>query len=234
VSALSIGDQVVATTEDHPFWSETRHRWESAGRLRPGDLVAHAGGSRARVRGHIAGPPRWATAYNLSVEHPHTFHVSDRRFLVHNTCKIPRRPRRGETKGGPGRWMNDPQGGRNMRSRHARYEVQVTDKPRSARGYYVNRDGNSVQFDGYSRAGVLIEAKFWMDGGRAHRLLTAQSYSFGSRILKQARDQVTAANGTRVEWRVAGADVAKQLADLFKKNGIDIEVVHRPPWKSLQ
>jgi RHS repeat-associated protein len=86
---LVIGDEVISTTEDHPFWSVTDHRFERADELEPGELVLSAAGAVIEVSGVAAGSTRTALAYNLAVEDIHTFHVGASKVLVHNTCGLP-------------------------------------------------------------------------------------------------------------------------------------------------
>lgn len=59
---------VIATTEDHPFWSVTDQRFERADELSPGERVLGADGRVITVSGLKLGTAREAVAYNLSVE----------------------------------------------------------------------------------------------------------------------------------------------------------------------
>ena len=85
---LSIGDEVVTTTEDHPFWNATDQAWERADQLDPGDRVLSSGGELFEVGGVDVGSARVDSAYNLTVSGIHTFFVlvGDAAILVHNTC----------------------------------------------------------------------------------------------------------------------------------------------------
>jgi hypothetical protein len=81
------GGQRVTTTEDHPYWSTTRHEWQEAQQLRPGDRLLTPTGSAKRA---VVGID-WATshrgpAYNLTVADTHTYYVlaGDTPVLVHN------------------------------------------------------------------------------------------------------------------------------------------------------
>jgi hypothetical protein len=85
---LVIGDEVISTTEDHPFWSVTDHRFERAEEFQPGELVLLAAGEVIEVSGVAAGSGRAVLAYNLAVEDIHTFHVGVTQVLVHNTCDL--------------------------------------------------------------------------------------------------------------------------------------------------
>ncbi|MFN8074620.1 MAG: polymorphic toxin-type HINT domain-containing protein [Kineosporiaceae bacterium] len=80
---------VLTTTADHPFWSVTDRRFERADELDADEEVLTASGARVGVRGlRPATEPR-GTAYNLSVEGIHTYHVGTDRVLVHNSCRPP-------------------------------------------------------------------------------------------------------------------------------------------------
>ncbi|MGV8885411.1 MAG: polymorphic toxin-type HINT domain-containing protein [Microbacteriaceae bacterium] len=85
---VTVGDEVIATTEDHPFWSATDSRFEPAIELSVGELVLAADGSLLPVQSLRIESGRSTSAYNLAVADIHTFHVGSSRVLVHNTCPI--------------------------------------------------------------------------------------------------------------------------------------------------
>ncbi|WP_035919665.1 polymorphic toxin-type HINT domain-containing protein, partial [Knoellia sinensis] len=85
---LKLDGEVIATTEDHPFWSVTEQRFERADELGPGEQVLAADGRALDVVGLALASTRQALAYNLTVEGIHTYHVGDSEALVHNTCRI--------------------------------------------------------------------------------------------------------------------------------------------------
>lgn len=80
--------KIIATTEDHPFWSVTDQRFERADHLANGEFVLTADNQVVEVLGLKDSTRRRAIAYNLSVQGVHTFHVGEHELLVHNTCKI--------------------------------------------------------------------------------------------------------------------------------------------------
>ncbi|MGG5259334.1 GH-E family nuclease [Phycicoccus avicenniae] len=82
---LGVDGEVVTTTEDHPFWSETDQAFEDAQDLAPGEKVLTADGRRLTVSGLKDGTQHLALAYNLTVEGVHTYHVGRNAILVHNT-----------------------------------------------------------------------------------------------------------------------------------------------------
>ncbi|MDV8147433.1 polymorphic toxin-type HINT domain-containing protein [Arthrobacter sp. B10-11] len=85
---LVVDDQVITTTEDHPFWSVTDQSFERADQLESGEEVLGADGRTIKVSRLELGTARQAIAYNLEVEGIHTYHVGHDEILVHNTCKV--------------------------------------------------------------------------------------------------------------------------------------------------
>ncbi|MFF1817270.1 polymorphic toxin-type HINT domain-containing protein [Kribbella sp. NPDC058245] len=83
---LEVGGQHITTTEDHPFWNATDGRFEPVAELDSGDRLQAADGRRFTIQGLVPRSTRSATAYNLSVEGVHTYHVGDAELLVHNSC----------------------------------------------------------------------------------------------------------------------------------------------------
>ena len=85
---LGIDGEVVATTEDHPFWNHSDQAWQEAEDLDFGDLVLTADGELLAVDGLKPFTERQGTAYNLTVADIHTFFVvvGEDEVLVHNVC----------------------------------------------------------------------------------------------------------------------------------------------------
>jgi RHS repeat-associated protein len=83
---LTVGGRRLATTEDHPFWDVTDHRWERADELDRGDSLRTPDGRIARVDGFSLRHGHRATAYNLTVNNLHTYYVLAGKtpVLVHN------------------------------------------------------------------------------------------------------------------------------------------------------
>lgn len=88
VTDLVVDGEVITTTEDHPFWSDTDQRFERADALSAGEKVLGADGRMVTVSGPKVGTTREALAYNLTVAGIHTYHVGRSEILVHNTCSI--------------------------------------------------------------------------------------------------------------------------------------------------
>ncbi|MFJ9461667.1 polymorphic toxin-type HINT domain-containing protein [Kitasatospora sp. NPDC101447] len=76
----------LTSTQHHPFWNETTHRWVDASELRPGDEVRTADGRMLTiltVRNYESAPK---AAYDLTVADLHTYYVlaGSTPILVHN------------------------------------------------------------------------------------------------------------------------------------------------------
>ena len=88
---LTIDEEIIETTEDHPFWVEGQG-WTSAKLLQPGDVVRLKDGSTQCVDDiEIVELPEgeYVAVYNFEVADFHTYFVSDYDILVHNKCKKP-------------------------------------------------------------------------------------------------------------------------------------------------
>lgn len=93
---LKIDDDIVITTEDHPFWNATDVEWPQAQDVVIGDLVRTADGELVTVDGLELRSARRAAAFNLTVDRIHTYFVAvgEDEVLVHNVCDL-----------GRGKWM---------------------------------------------------------------------------------------------------------------------------------
>jgi guanyl-specific ribonuclease Sa len=78
---------IIHTTQNHPFWDVTSHKWTEAGKLRPGDQLRSSTTNHIHV---VAVLPliKPRTMLNLTVADIHTYYVmaGDTQVLVHNTC----------------------------------------------------------------------------------------------------------------------------------------------------
>ncbi|MBE1874807.1 RHS repeat-associated core domain-containing protein, partial [Myceligenerans pegani] len=84
---FEVDDELIVTTEDHPFWSVTNQTWEGAQSLDSGELVLGADGGTLRVSRPVDfGAHERGAAYNLAVDGIHTYHVGVDAILVHNHC----------------------------------------------------------------------------------------------------------------------------------------------------
>jgi YD repeat-containing protein len=73
----------VITTADHPFYSEESKQWTPARQLRVGESVRTMHGT-CRVASKAPGPR--STVYNIESSGYHTYCVSGRGIVVHNSC----------------------------------------------------------------------------------------------------------------------------------------------------
>ena len=151
---LTIDEEIIETTEDHPFWVEGQG-WTSAKLLQPGDVVWLKDGSTQCVDDiEIVELPEgeYVAVYNFEVADFHTYFVSDYDVLVHNDCKDdaikeidPRKINYSQ------RTINSsfdtPNGKRPIQKIISKGSKQVGDfKPINVinvKGQYVVRDGNS-------------------------------------------------------------------------------------------
>jgi hypothetical protein len=80
VVALTIDDEVITATLEHPFYVMLRG-WVAAENLRPGQAIRRADGSYGLVRA-VAQVAEHQPMVNLSVAEAHTFFVGDDGWLV--------------------------------------------------------------------------------------------------------------------------------------------------------
>jgi RHS repeat-associated protein len=78
---------IIHTTQNHPFWDVTSHKWTEAGKLRPGDQLRSSTTNHIHV---VAVLPliKPRTMLNLTVADIHTYYViaGNTPVLVHNSC----------------------------------------------------------------------------------------------------------------------------------------------------
>jgi hypothetical protein len=88
---LSVGDKALTTTEDHLFWNATDEQWQEAQDFDPGDALLTPTGDTVTVTGVAWTTTHVAPAYNLTVEHLHTYYAvaGVTPVLVHNTDGCP-------------------------------------------------------------------------------------------------------------------------------------------------
>jgi hypothetical protein len=82
---LHTSDFTLSPTANHPFWSETRHRFVAAGKMEIGEEVIGINGQVFRLTSIVprAGPE---PVYNFEVALEHVYFVSSSGLLVHNMC----------------------------------------------------------------------------------------------------------------------------------------------------
>ena len=80
---LTLGDEVIVTTPEHPF--RVGGVWIPAALLQPGDEIRTASGTDVELR-RIQWRRSPQTMYNLTVAEAHTYFVGNGGWLVHNAC----------------------------------------------------------------------------------------------------------------------------------------------------
>jgi RHS repeat-associated protein len=147
---LGVAGHTITSTQHHPYWDVTLHRWTNAADLHPGDLLRLPDGTTTRIHavrnftGHVI-------TYNLTVSDLHTYYVvaGATSVLVHN-CD------------GDVIWVNE---NANMSSAARAYDAGAAgSRPGVAPALqYYKAGGNSlslIKFDGFDAAnGVMIDRK---------------------------------------------------------------------------
>ncbi len=87
---LHVGEQVIETTDNHPFWVEGKG-WVFADELQVGDKLQKADGSNLTIdKVEFVKLDEPVTVYNFTVADFHTYYVTDIGIWVHNTdCPNP-------------------------------------------------------------------------------------------------------------------------------------------------
>ncbi|MEF2246470.1 S8 family serine peptidase [Paenibacillus sp. IITD108] len=85
---LHVGEQVIETTDNHPFWIEGKG-WVFADELQVGDMLQRPDGSNLTIdKVEFVKLDEPVTVYNFTVADFHTYYVTDIGIWVHNTnCK---------------------------------------------------------------------------------------------------------------------------------------------------
>ncbi|SEG78667.1 HINT domain-containing protein, partial [Paenibacillus sp. UNC499MF] len=82
---LRVGEQVIETTDNHPFWVEGKG-WVFADELQVGDKLQKADGSNLTLdKVEFIKQVEAVTVYNFAVADYHTYYVTDLGIWVHNT-----------------------------------------------------------------------------------------------------------------------------------------------------
>jgi RHS repeat-associated protein len=82
---LNVGDQIIETTDNHPFWVEGKG-WVFADELQVGDKLQKADGSNLTIdKIDFIKLDKPVTVYNFTVADYHTYFVTDIGIWVHNT-----------------------------------------------------------------------------------------------------------------------------------------------------
>ncbi|MFD7537624.1 polymorphic toxin-type HINT domain-containing protein [Streptomyces sp. NPDC059819] len=80
------GPRTLTSTQHHPYWNETRHRWTNAADLRAGEELRSPDGHTQRIT-RVRNYTAHIVTYNLTVSDLHTYYVlaGNTPVLVHNT-----------------------------------------------------------------------------------------------------------------------------------------------------
>jgi hypothetical protein len=82
---LHVGEQIIETTDNHPFWVEGKG-WVFADKLQAGDKLQKADGSNLTIdKVEFVKLDDPVTVYNFTVTDYHTYYVTDIGIWVHNT-----------------------------------------------------------------------------------------------------------------------------------------------------
>lgn len=85
---LSVMDEIIETTSNHPFYMPEQNGWKEAGNLKRGDIVLNSRGSEVKIESvNVINHFSSHTVYNFTVENNHTYFVGEQEVLVHNSCK---------------------------------------------------------------------------------------------------------------------------------------------------
>ncbi|MGE7998693.1 polymorphic toxin-type HINT domain-containing protein [Lysinibacillus sp. NPDC093190] len=85
---LTVGDQVIETTDNHPFWVEGKG-WVLAADLQVGDKLQQSNGNTLTIDEiNIVKHDELVKVYNFTVDEFHTYYVSDLGIWVHNINKF--------------------------------------------------------------------------------------------------------------------------------------------------
>ncbi len=81
---LSVGNQIIETTDNHPFWVDGK-RWVLAVDLKVGDELVQSNGNHLKIDNiEIVHHEEKVKVYNFTVADFHTYFVSDLGIWVHN------------------------------------------------------------------------------------------------------------------------------------------------------
>lgn len=82
---MHVGEQIIETTDNHPFWVEGKG-WVFADELQVGDKLQKADGSNLTIdKVEFVKLDEPVTVYNFTVADYHTYYVTDLGIWVHNT-----------------------------------------------------------------------------------------------------------------------------------------------------
>lgn len=217
--------ETLRLTDEHPLWVQGQG-WTEAKDVKEDDVIAaEQGDVLVRANDAVARPLK---VHNFSVAHTSNYFAGAGGVWAHNAgCDLPNPYRAppspsnyeiGASDGGNGAWMEMPR----PDTPNFRFEKQVTGAPNNIE-YNVPVTGNTkgVNFDGYdAERGVLLDAKHYTD---ANPLVSPSTplvvkESFTADLTAEARRQLAAANGSKIEWHVSNDKAADAIRVLFAQD----------------
>nr|WP_246448265.1 polymorphic toxin-type HINT domain-containing protein [Roseateles oligotrophus] len=217
-------------TDEHPLWVQGKG-WTPAEDVSDEDVLASLSGDVLVLSNKAVQAP--LRVYNFSVAATPNYFVGQSGLWVHNAkCALPmpyQAPKSpsgyklGASDGGKGAWIEISR----PDNAHFRYEKQITGAPRN-----IEYQVGGKAFDGYdAKRDVLLDAK---DYTGSNPLVSGQppplAAKFRNDAISDARGQLLAAGGTKVEWHVASKEAAETLQALFAKESdlANLKVVWSP------
>lgn len=148
VYILHIGNGIIKTTNDHPFF--IAGRWLRVKNLHTGDSVITYNRSKILISG-IERVAQRTTVYNFEVADYHSYYVSDQQVLVHNNaCDVSKY--RNATSG-------ETEAAKVGRQKHAEFKEKVKEKGWEPNPKLIGKDGKTYIPDARTKSGNLIELK---------------------------------------------------------------------------
>lgn len=83
---ISVGNEVISTTDEHPFWIVNKG-WVEAKDLKTGDILTTRDGKELPIE-KIEVKQEHTTVYNFRVKDFHTYFVSNLKIWTHNACSF--------------------------------------------------------------------------------------------------------------------------------------------------
>lgn len=93
---ITVGDEVITTTDEHPFWIVGKG-WVEAQHLAVGDVLTTSDGKELAIE-NIEVKKEHMTVYNFMVKDFHTYFVTNLGIWTHNACSTPNTTTKWDTK----------------------------------------------------------------------------------------------------------------------------------------
>jgi hypothetical protein len=208
-------------TDEHPLWVQGKGWTQAKDVVQDDVLAALQGDLLVRANTVVAKPVQ---VFNFSVNNTPNYFVGEAGVWAHNASgvkcnlgmpyKAPKSPsgyKIGASDGGKGAWVEI---GRPDDS-HFRYEKQVSSSPKN-----IEYEVGGKKFDGYdAKRDVLLDAKdYTKDNPIVKGTPPFLADKLKADAILDAKAQVAAAGGTKVEWHVSSSEAAAALDNLFKSD----------------